>query len=393
MKKVLSLALALAMVLSLAACGGNGGSGDNSGGGGGGGSTDAETIKFGVFEPMTGGNAAAGELELEGMRLANMVRPTVTIDGVEHPVELVVADNKTDTVEAVTAAASLVSAGCVAAMGGSGSGLCIAAAPTFDEAKLPIVGTTCTNPLVTEGNTYYFRLCYTDPLQGKILSDYAKNDLGAKTAAILCDITDAYCIGLAEFFKANFGEENIVEELYFNTGDQDFSAALTTIAAAKPDVVFSGSQYTEGALMQVQAEQQGFDLQFLGTDGWETDALLEIGGSALDGCVFNTFFDNDAVPTPASTQYLKEFDENIGGKPRSSYSALGYDAYMVIADAIEACNSTDGETLRDAIYQTDRECVTGHITFDENGDAAKDTGFLKTCQDGKFVFGSVVTLS
>ena len=391
MKKLFSLVLALVMALSLVACG----SGDSSTGSGGeaAGDEGAEPIKLGVFEAMTGGNAAAGQLEYEGMQLANMVRPTVTIDGVSHPVELVVADNKTDTVEAVTAAASLVSAGCVAAMGGTGSGLCIAAAPTFDEAQLPIVGTTCTNPLVTEGNDYYFRLCYTDPLQGKILSDYAKNDLGAKTAAIITDITDAYCIGLAEYFKENFGEENIVEELYFNTGDQDFSAALTTIAAANPDVVFSGSQYTEGALMQVQAEQQGFDFQFLGTDGWETDALLEIGGSALNGCVFNTFFDNDADPTEASTQYLKEYDEHFGGKPRSSYTALGYDAYMVILDAIEACNSTDGPTLRDAIAATDRDCVTGHITFDENGDAAKNTGYLKSCQDGQFVFGSVVTIT
>ena len=396
MKKFFALILALVMALSLAACGSSS-SGASSGAAASssasGSAASGDSIKVGVFEPMTGGNAAAGQLELEGMQLANKVRPTVTIDGVSHPVELVVADNKTDTVEAVTAAASLVSAGCVAALGGSGSGLCIAAAPTFEEAKLPIVGTTCTNPLVTEGNEYYFRLCYTDPTQGKILSDYAKNNLNAKTAAILCDITDAYCIGLANYFKQNFGAENIVKELNFNTGDQDFSAALTQIAAAKPDVVFSGSQYTEGALMQVQAKQQGLDLHFLGTDGWETDALLQIGGDALNGCVFCTFFDNDADPTAASTQYLKEYDENIGGKPHSSYTALGYDAYQVVLDAIESCNSTDGATLRDAIAKTNRDCVTGNITFDDNGDAKKQVGFLKTCKDGQFAFGSMVDLT
>lgn len=406
MKRFLCAALSLVMVLTLAACGGGSGSGASSGGASSGGASSGggdssggsdaaagDTIKVGVFEAMTGGNAAAGELELEGFRLANTIRPTVTIDGVEHPVELVVADNKTDTVEAVTAAASLVSSGCVAAMGGTGSGLCIAAAPTFDEAKIPVVGTTCTNPLVTEGNTYYFRLCYTDPGQGSILATYAKDTLGAKTAAILCDITDAYCIGLAEYFKANFGEENIVEELYFNTGDQDFSAALTTIAAANPDVVFSGSQYTEGALMQVQAEQQGLDLTFLGTDGWETETFLDIGGSAVDGCAFVTFFDADADPTPQSEQYLKDYDSVYGGKPRSSYTAVSYDAYNVLLDAIEACNSVDGETLRDQLYKTSKDCVTGHIEFDDNGDAIKDIAYLKSAKDGQFTFGGIAALS
>ena len=294
MKKFLSLLCVLAMALSMTACGGGSDEGSSGESGGDSGASGENVLKIGVFEPMTGGNAAAGQLELEGVQLANHVRPTVDVGGTTYTVELVVADTKTDTVEAVTAAASLVSAGCVAAIGGSGSGLCIAAAPTFEEGQLPIIGTTCTNPLVTEDNTYYFRLCFTDPLEGEIISEHAKQNLGAKTAAIICDVTDTYTIGLAEYFKASFGEENIVEEVYFNTGDQDFTAALATIAAADPDVVFSASQYTEGALMQVQAEQQGLDLTFLGTDGWETDALLEIGGSSLDGCAFVSFFDNEA---------------------------------------------------------------------------------------------------
>ena len=391
MKKLVSLLCVLAMALSMTACGGDS-SDTGSTNGGDSGSSGENVLKIGVFEPMTGGNAAAGQLELEGIQLANAVRPTVDVGGTTYTIELVVADNKTDTVEAVTAAASLVSAGCVAAIGGSGSGLCIAAAPTFEEAQLPIVGTTCTNPLVTEGNDYYFRLCFTDPLEGEIISEYAKQNLGAQTAAIICDVTDTYTIGLAEYFKQSFGEENIVEEVYFNTGDQDFTAALATIAAADPDVVFSASQYTEGALMQVQAEQQGLDLTFLGTDGWETDALLEIGGSSLNGCAFVSFFDSEANPTEATTTYLEQYDEHFGGTPASSYTALGYDCYMIIMDALEACGSTDGPTLRDAIAATDRECVTGPCTFDENGDAVKVIGFLKSCQDGQFVSGGSVTL-
>lgn len=392
MKKFLSLLCVLAMALSMTACGGGSDEGSSGESGGDSGASGENVLKIGVFEPMTGGNAAAGQLELEGVQLANHVRPTVDVGGTTYTVELVVADTKTDTVEAVTAAASLVSAGCVAAIGGSGSGLCIAAAPTFEEGQLPIIGTTCTNPLVTEDNTYYFRLCFTDPLEGEIISEHAKQNLGAKTAAIICDVTDTYTIGLAEYFKASFGEENIVEEVYFNTGDQDFTAALATIAAADPDVVFSASQYTEGALMQVQAEQQGLDLTFLGTDGWETDALLEIGGSSLDGCAFVSFFDNEANPTEASTTYLEQYDEYFGGTPASSYTALAYDCYMIIMDALEACGSTDGPTLRDAIAATDRECVTGPCTFDDNGDAVKEIGFLKSCQDGQFVSGGMVTL-
>ena len=394
MKRFLCVVLTLVMALSLVACGG--GKKEETSSGGDKATTEstggAEVIKIGVFEPMTGGNASAGELEYEGMQVANKARPTVTINGVEHPVEFVVADNKTDTVEAVTAAASLVSAGCVAAIGGSGSGLCIAAAPTFQEAKLPIVGTTCTNPLVTQDNDYYLRVCYTDVGQGDILAKYATGVLGAKTAAILCDITDTYCIGLAEYFKAGFGEENIIEELHFNTGDQDFSAALTTINASGADVVFLGSQYTEGGLIAKQAEQLGFDMTFLGTDGWDTDVLLDIGGTALDGCAFVTFFDHTVSKSDAIDKYLADFQEHTGGEPRSSYSSVGYDAYNIILDAIEKCNSTDGETLLAALYETEKDCVTGHITFDAEGDAVKDIAYLKSVKDGKWVSGGTADL-
>jgi branched-chain amino acid transport system substrate-binding protein len=145
--------------------------------------------------------------------------------------------------------------------------------------------------------------------------------------------------------------------------------------------------------MQVQAKSAGYDFKFLGTDGWDTDVLLDIGGSALDGCVFVTFFDYELnADNPKVQEVLALYQEVTGAAPRSSYGAMCMDAYNVLLDAMEACNSTDGPTLRDAIAATDKEYATGYYKFDENGDADVDTCYLRSCKDGKFVGGGSVKM-
>ena len=195
----------------------------------------ADTIKIGVFEPLTGANAAGGAIELEGIKLANKLYPTV----LGKTVELVVVDNKSDKVEAANAAARLVEQDKVAAVVGSwGSSLSMAGGNVFKAAKVPAVGTSCTNPLVTQGNEFYFRVCFIDPFQGTVMANYAFNKLGAKKAAIVQEVSNDYAVGLAKFFTDSFtkstGDANcIVEVANYNTGDQDFSAQLTNIKAKK----------------------------------------------------------------------------------------------------------------------------------------------------------------
>ncbi|MDD3439175.1 MAG: ABC transporter substrate-binding protein, partial [Clostridiaceae bacterium] len=184
MKKLLSLTLVVAMALSLltgCAQPAPAPSGEPAA------PAEEEVIKIGVFEPLTGANAAGGELEMEGIELAHELYPEV----LGKKVELIVVDNKSDKVEAATAAARLVEKEKVTAIIGSwGSSLAMAAGDIVKNAKVPAMGTSCTNPLVTQGNDYYFRVCFIDPFQGVVMSNYAYNGLGAKKAAIVQEVSN-----------------------------------------------------------------------------------------------------------------------------------------------------------------------------------------------------------
>jgi branched-chain amino acid transport system substrate-binding protein len=226
-----------------------------------------------------------------------------------------------------------------------------------------------------------------------VLAEFAKKDLGAKTAAIICDISNVYAIGLNNYFIEAFGQENIVAEAYFNVGDQEFSAQLATVMAANPDVIFMPSDYTEPGLIMAQARQLGYtDILFLGGDTWETEAIIDIGGEAVENCRYTTFFDADADPTPESDAFLKAYADMFGGKPKGAVTALGYDAYMAAVAAIEKAGTTDGPALRDALASLEITGVTGALAFDENGDAIKNQAIVKTVENGAFKYVATVVI-
>ena len=211
-KKMISLMLCTVMTAAMVAGCGNGGStaADNSAPSESGDSADSaeaaktpagdNVIKVGVFEPQTGENGGGGLQEVYGIRYANEERPTVTVGGTEYTIQLVEADNKSDKTEAVTAAQKLVSEGVVGVLGSYGSGVSIAAGEIFKEAQIPAIGCSCTNPQVTEGNDYYFRVCFLDPFQGTVMANFAKEE-GAQKAAVITQLGDDYSSGLGAFFK------------------------------------------------------------------------------------------------------------------------------------------------------------------------------------------------
>ncbi|MDO4321497.1 MAG: ABC transporter substrate-binding protein [Lachnospiraceae bacterium] len=348
-----------------------------------------DPIRVGIFMTFTGSNAAGGQLEFEGIQAAQNARPEV----LGREIEFVIADNKSDDVEAVTAASSLVSAGCSIVLGSPGSSYCIAAAPIFEEAGIPVIGTTATNPLVTQGNDCYFRPCYTDDFQGAAMAQFAAKDLEAKTAGIITDVTDTYCIGARKYFVETFGEENIVADVRYNKGDQDFSAQLNAIREANPDVVFCPTQYTEAALIQIQAHQMGYYPQFLAIDSWEVQPMIDIGGKDVEGSLFTCFFVAGDNPSPTVQKYLDDYDAMFPGQnPKGSGTALGYDSYNIALDAIEIAGTTDSEALMEALEENEFDCVTGLIRFDEEHDAIKDSAYIKTIKDGKFVYYALAQL-
>jgi len=352
---------------------------------------DNDVIRIGVFEPMTGANAAGGALEVEGAKLANELYPEV----LGKRVELVIVDNKSDVVEAASAAARLIERDKVTAIIGSwGSGLSMAAGDAVRDAKIPAVAASATNPLVTQGNDYYFRVCFIDPFQGTVMANYAFNNLGAKKAAIIQEVSNDYAIGLAKFFTDSFKElsgdaNSIVEVANYNTGDQDFSSQLLNINAKNPDVIFAPGNFTESAMVIQQARQLGITTPIIGGDTWETPEFIEIGGEHVEGAIFSTFFTSETPITKESETFLAEYRKRYNREP-AAVTALGYDAYLLILDAIERAGTTDTVAIRDEIAKTKGfEGAAGIITLDNNGDAVK-SAVIKVVKDGKFTYLSTV---
>jgi len=139
-----------------------------------------------------------------------------------------------------------------------------------------------------------------------------------------------------------------------------------------------------------QAREMGFTGLFMGADAWEAPELISIGGAAAEGAVFSSHYSAEAATTPASKPFVEAFEAKFGESP-SAFAALGYDAYMLVVDAIERANSFDPKDIRDAIAATkDFEGVTGYITINETGDAVKDAVVLEV-RDGAFKYLSTVS--
>ena len=382
MKKVILLVLSAILVIgSLAGC-----TQTTSGN-----SESSDAIKIGVFEPMTGANAAGGEMTVEGIELAHEKLGEV----LGKKVELVVVDNKSDKVEAANAASKLIEKDKVVAIIGSyGSSLSMAAGDIVKNAKVPAVGCSPTNPLVTLNNDYYFRVCFIDPFQGTVMANYAFNELGAKTAAIIQDVQNDYSVGLSKYFADAFkeltGDDNsIVTTTSYNAGDQDFTAQLTSVKSLNPDVIFAPGNYGESALLIKQARDLDIKVPFLGGDTWESPEFLSIGGDAVEGAVYSSHFTAEAPVTSVSETFLADYKAKFN-QDANAFAALGYDAYMVIIDAITRSNSTDPDAIRDALAGTSGFVgATGNITLDENGDAVK-SAVINKVDGGKFIYLTTV---
>lgn len=351
----------------------------------------ADPIKIGVYEPMTGPMAAGGQQTWEGIQLAHEMRGEV----LGRPVELVLVDNKSEKVEAANAMARLIDKEQVAAVVGSyGSSLSLAGGPLAMKAGIPVMGCSPTNPLVTQGNPYYFRACFIDPFQGEVMAKFAFNELGAKTAAIVQDVAQDYSVGLASFFKKAFveltGDENsIVAMTSFQTGDSDFTAQLTHVISQNPDVIFMPSYYQDMAQFAIQAQQLGVTATLLGGDALEAPELIAVGGDAVEGMRFSTHYSAEAAVREASKVFADAYQKKYDKIP-NAFAALGYDAYMLILDAIEAANSAEPQAIRDTLAGFENhEAVTGMLTFDENGDPIKSAVILGV-EGGQFKYIATV---
>ena len=327
MKKIIAIALVMVMMLSLCACGG-------------GGSKDADVIKIGVFEPTSGQNAAGGKKEILGIEYAHSLYPTVNVGGKEYKIELVYADNASAADKAPTAAQLLISQDVAVVLGTYGSGCAIAAGELFAEAKLPAIGTSCTNPNVTLGNDYYFRISYIDPFQGAVMASYALKE-GCKNTVVIVEAGDDYSAGFGNYFS-----EAIIEggakctTVSFQTGETDFSTIMANIKAQGYDGIFAPVSIETAPLIITQAREAGISCPIMAGDTWDDISIAERAGDAANGIFFSCFFDVSDASNAAGVEFSKGFVEwvkadsarveNNGGTAEaiSSVTPCGYDAYM-----------------------------------------------------------------
>lgn len=338
-----------------------------------------EPIRIGVINSMTGQNAFGGELEVGGVRLANKLYP----EALGRKIEIIIVDNKSDKVEAANAASRLIERDKVCALiGPYGSSVTMAAGEVAEKAHIPLMGTGCSNPLVTEGKKYVFRPAFIDPFQGAGAANYTFNTLGLKKAALLIDVASDYSVGLGNFFKKTYTElgGTIVAELKYQSGDTDFTSQLTELTAKAPDLVFIPAYFAEGAVIMKQARELGATFRFMGGDAMDNPEIVTLGGDAVDGFMHTTFAYDPSMPNmnEIAKKFTESWEQTFPGKAPNANAALGYDAYILIREAILRAGKADPQSIRDELEKTKNvPTVTGVTTLDENHNAVKDMGVVE----------------
>lgn len=352
----------------------------------------AETIRIGVYNCLSGPNATAGRMEVEGIQLAHKEMPEV----LGKQVELVVADNKSDMAEAAVVVARLIEKDRVVAILGSyGSSLAMAGGGVAEQAGIPVVGASCTSPLVTAGKKYYFRVCFTDIWQGAGAARYAFRNLGWTRGVLLFDAAGDASVGVANFFKKSFVElgGTVLGEFKYQAGERDFREQLTAIAALNPEFVYMPSYFEEGSVILEQAREMGLTCEFFGSDSIDNPQIAALPQNAAEGFRFTTAAYDPAMPdmNARARHFTEAWSREHPDQGANAQPAQGYDSYFLLMEAIRKAGSTEPDAIRDALASIKNlPAVTGMITIDANHDAEKDLGIIKII-DGRRVFCGTIS--
>jgi len=351
-------------------------------------------VKIGVSAPLTGDIAALGQSTRNAVLLAQEeinAKGGITVGGKKQKVTFIIEDDENKPEAAATVFQKLINQDKVVAIIGSQSSKCSnAGAPIAEAAGVPQISPWSTNPNVTTGKQYVFRACFIDPFQGKVVAGFARDNLKAAKAAVLYDVASDYNKGIAEVFKAEFAKKGgqIVGFETYNTNDKDFSAQLSKIKGAAPDIVFLPNYFNDVPLQVQQARKLGMNCKFIGSDGWDNQELIKMGGKDMEGTYFTNHYSPD-VDRPASKAFIAKYSKKFNSQVDAA-AALTYDSVYLLVNAIEKAGSLDPKAIREAIASTKNfEGATGAITYNGTGDPIKGAVIIRIA-NGKFVFDSAV---
>ncbi len=354
-------------------------------------SAAADEIVIGEYGSMTGATATFGISTHNGIVMAlDAVNAGGGVLG--KKVRLVSEDDQGKPDEAMTVVTKLINKDrVVAVLGEIASSNSLAAAPVAQAARIPMVSPGSTNPKVTQQGDYIFRTCFIDPFQGQVMAKFASQSLKLTKVAVLRDIKSDYSVGLANFFIDSFKKSGgtILADESYSAGDKDFTAQLTNLKGKNPEAIFVPGYYTEVGLIARQARKLGIKAVLLGGDGWDSSTLFEIGGDALNGCFYSNHYSVDD-PSPAIRKFVADYKARYDNAVPDAMAALGYDAALLLVNAIQRAGSAKPDSIRAALAATkDFTGVTGTISLDANRDAVKSAVVLEI-RDGKNVFKETV---
>ncbi len=347
---------------------------------------EAETVKLGVIGPLTGDYSMYGTAVANAAKLAaDEINAAGGIDGKQ--VEIIAYDSKGDKTEAVNAYNRLRDQDqIVGLIGGTFSGTTLSIKEIAKEDNMPVLSPTATNGEVTLDAANIFRACYTDPYQGATAAVFAADELGATKAAVLYNIEDPYSEGLAIAFDEKFGTLGTVTSYEgYTKNDADFRAILTKIAAEDPDVLFLPDYIAKVGVILSQVKELGLDVVAIGGDGWDG-----IEGDYAEVANGHYFANHYAKTDEAAVvqDFIGAYEAAYESSP-NALAALAYDSTYIMKSAIEKAGSTESEAIISALAATDTDCVTGHVTFDENGDPIKSISIIQIV-DGEHVLAAKV---
>lgn len=337
-----------------------------------------ESIKIGHYGSLTGSEATFGQSTSNGLKLA--IREFNAAGGLNgKKIELVEYDDKGDAKEAGAVVTRLVSRDHVTAVIGEvASGMSLAGAPVCQQAGVPMISPSSTNPRVTKVGDMIFRVCFIDPFQGYVCAKFAFENKNVKRVAILQDQAAPYSVGLADEFEKAFKKlgGTITTRQSYNGGDQDFNARLTTIRGTNPEMIFVPGYYTDVANIAIQARKLGITVPLLGGDGWDSAKLAEIAGKSIEG----SFYSNHSSPedpSPLIQGFIAKYRDEYGAVP-DALAGLGYDAGNLLFDAMKRAKSLSGKDLAAALAATkDFKTIAGNITIDPDRNAVKPAVILE----------------
>ncbi|MAS12063.1 MAG: amino acid ABC transporter substrate-binding protein [Nitratireductor sp.] len=327
-----------------------------------------ETIKIGALYNVTGGMSSLDGPSLKGAQLAVK---QINADGglLGKQIELIAPDGKTDQQETAKAAQRLISEGVVAGIGESDTTFVMAGAPLFQEAGIPFVTSGATHPELPQWvGDYMFMAPFGDDDQSYAIADYAYDKLGARKVAVWTDNSMDFTKALSKFFVERFEERGgeIIGTDSFMMGDTDFSAQIARLASIDPapDAVFVSAIPSEAGLSVKQIREQGITMPIVSGDGFDTELVSTVPGPELANDVYFSTHTYRADDREEVKKFIADYKAEYGIDPENAFAPLGYDALMLVADAIRRADSAEPAKIRDALAETRGfKGVTGEISY------------------------------